>query len=60
MDDKKRITIRLPHELAQYIKIRAIMKNRTTNAEITRLIDKLKREEAEKSQLAGTNSSASQ
>lgn len=60
MNNRKPITLRLPPDLVRYIKIRAVMNDRTTNAELTEIIRGLKNKKAEEYQLGGPNSSASQ
>lgn len=60
MTEKRVTSLRLPPDLMRFIKIRAIMNDRSLNQEITEVIRELKTKEAEESQLGGTNSSASE
>lgn len=59
MKDRKTVTVRLPIELRKFIKIRAILNDRSVNQELIAIVRDLKTKEAEESQLGGTNSSAS-
>lgn len=60
MQDRRTLTVRLPVELRKFIKIRAILNERSVNQELIAIVRDLKTKEAEESQLGGTNSSASE
>ena len=60
MQDRRTLTVRLPVELRKFIKIRAILNDRSVNQELIAIVRDLKTKEAEESQLGGTNSSASE
>lgn len=60
MQDRRTLTVRLPVELRKFIKIRAILNDRSVNQELIAIVRDLKTKEAEESQLTGTNSSASE
>lgn len=60
MTEKRVTSLRLPPDLMRFIKIRAVLNDRSLNQEITEIIRDLKTKEAEESQLGGTNSSASE